>query len=212
MFSTPYGGDDLLVWQANLFQNDGDQLPGVVLRAGGELLLSGENDDYLEVAHNADLELANGTVSLRFTADEVVGWQALFSKDASGQDQGGHLTAYLAEGRIRVRLQREGLGEQWLYTADDTIVAGQEYHVAVTFGAEGFWLYLDGQMADWETRFTQGLADNTQPLAIGASLAHRSSSNPTDARNEFDGVIRDFTIYDSQFTRRQVARVAGVVV
>ena len=51
--------------------DDGEQLPGVVLHAPGELVFSGENDDYQEVAHNSDLALSDGTVSLFFTVDEL---------------------------------------------------------------------------------------------------------------------------------------------
>ena len=56
--------------------DDGDQLPGVVLRAGGELEFSGENDDYMQIEHHSDLALANGSVAFSFTPDHVSGWHA----------------------------------------------------------------------------------------------------------------------------------------
>ena len=42
---------------------------------------------------------------MTFTADDVNGRHALFSKDASGNADGGHLTAFVHDGRIEVRLQ-----------------------------------------------------------------------------------------------------------
>ena len=91
---------------------DGDQIPGVAVRAGGDLWLSGADDDYVEVSHSSDLELSDGTVSLTFVADEVWSRRALFSKDASQQEHGGHLTAYLESGRLKVRLQQQGDGDE----------------------------------------------------------------------------------------------------
>ena len=160
--------------------------------------------------HNSGLELTDGTIALSFViTDHVDGWHALFSKDASGQEHGGHLTAYVADGRIKVRLQQQGDGGKWLYGAEGSIVADQQYHVAVTFGANGFRLYINGQLHDLELEYTQGIDTNPEPIAIGASLANRSAEHPTDARNEFHGTISDFTIYNSQFTDQQVADLAG---
>ena len=189
--------------------DDGDAMPGVVLHAGGDLQFTGENDDYLEVAHNSNLELTNGTAAFSFVADKVSSWHALFSKDASGQEHGGHLTAFVVDGRIKVRLQQQGDGEQWLYTPEGSIEAGQQYHVAVTFGANGFRLYLDGQINDLEIEYTQGIETNLEPIAIGANIWGRSPEDPNYARNEFHGTIRDFTLYDSQFDGQQVAQLAA---
>jgi len=200
LFTAPYisGGEDVP-----------DVMPVPVLRVDGDLSFSGEDDDYLEVSHTPELALANGTIALTFTAQDVWGWHALFSKDAKGQEQGGHLTAFVVDTRIKVRLQNQGDGERWLYTEPGLIVAGQEYHVAVTFGDDGFWLYVDGQMKDWDLEFKQDLTTNTQSLAIGASIWSRSASHPDTASYEFHGVISDFRIYDYQFDDQQVAVLAS---
>ena len=192
---------------------DGEAMSGVALHVGGDLYFSGEHDDFVEIPHSEDLELANGTIAFSFTANEIGGYQALFSKDASGQEYGGHLTALVVDGRLKVRLQRNDQGndtERWLDTPAGTIVAGQEYHIAITFGEAGFWLYLDGQMRDWDVNFKQNLVMNPEPLAIGANIWGRSADDdPNDVDDEFNGVIRDFTIYSSQYDDQQVAALAG---
>ena len=182
---------------------------GIVFRQEGELFFSGENDDYMLVEHNSDLAVANGSVALSFVADQVSGRHALFSKDAWGQDHGGHLTAFVQDGRVKVRLQKHGDGERWVKSEPGTIEAGRQHHVVVTFGDQGLWLYVDGLMADWELEYHQGIEPNPEPLAIGASIWGRSDDNPTYARNEFDGVISNFTLYNHQLSRPQVAELAG---
>jgi len=86
--------------------------------------------------------------------------------------------------------------------------AGQEYHVAITFGAEGFRLYLDGVLQDAEVGYTQGIQDNPNPLAIGANIWGRSEQNPNFARDLFDGTITNLTIYDSQLSASEVNDLA----
>ncbi len=93
------------------------------------------------------MELANGTVAFSFSVNETGNWQTLFSKDASGQETGGHLTAFMAGDKVKVRLQTPER-DYWLYTPEGSIEAGREYHVAITFGAGGYWLYLDGVVQD----------------------------------------------------------------
>ena len=76
-------------------------------------------------------------MALTFTADDVSGQSALFSKDASGQETGGHLTAFVKDGRVKVRLQSTEQS-QWLQTAEASVQPGEEYRLAVTFGTGGF--------------------------------------------------------------------------
>ena len=52
-------------------------------------------DDYVEIAHSNDDLLDSGTLTLWFKADDLDGSQAMFSKDSSGFDTGGHLSVGL---------------------------------------------------------------------------------------------------------------------
>ena len=189
---------------------DGELPEGAVFGMLEPVPFTGERGDHLEVEHQASLELDQGTVTLKFTADDIFGSHALFSKDGYGKQDGGHLTAFVYDGRVKVRLQSVD-DEVWLRTAEGSIEPGVEYELAITFGDDGFWVYLDGRMEDWAPEFTQGISANDDQLAIGANIWHRNEENPTAANSYFDGVIRDFVVYDSQFTRHEVADLAGFV-
>ncbi|WP_324293472.1 LamG-like jellyroll fold domain-containing protein, partial [Moorena producens] len=178
--------------------DDGELPPGGVLAVLQEVDFSGE-DDYLEISHNPNLELTEGTISLQFTADDVWGSHALFSKDFTGNRDGGDLTAFVKDGRVKVRFQ-SAESDVWLYTGEGTVRDGESYQLTLTFGDGGFWLYLDGEMQDWAYEFTQGLDVNEQNLVIGANGWGRSEEHPFTTWNHFDGQISDFVIYDSQFS------------
>ncbi|MEL6105640.1 MAG: Ig-like domain-containing protein [Planctomycetota bacterium] len=79
--------------------------PGVVLQLPGDLQFSGQRDGHVTIPHSSDLALAEGTYSLSFVAEDVGGRNALFSKDASGYGEGGHLTALVENGKLKVRFQ-----------------------------------------------------------------------------------------------------------
>lgn len=190
--------------------NDGTLPDGAVFGMLNEVDFTGERGDHIEVAHSDAFAVDAGTFELTFTADTAWGSRALFSKDAGGNRDGGHITAFVYDGRIKVRLQ-SATDEVWLRSAEHSIDHGTEHHVAVTFGDDGFWLYLNGRMVDWETDFEQGLALNTESMAIGANAWYRDADHPRSTSSHFDGRIRDFVFYDSQFDRNQVADLAGYV-
>ena len=185
----------------------------VRLPAGGvfgmldEVDFSGENRDHIEVTHTSGMELSSGTVSLNFEADTIWGWQALFSKDYTDNRDGGDLSAFLSDGRIKVRLQSADHSE-WVSTEAGTIQAGREHHLAVTFGTDGLHLYLDGELHDWETDFTQGLEQNTQNLVIGANTWARSEDRPDRTWDHFHGRISDFVIAGAQYSQAEIFALA----
>ena len=81
----------------------------------------------------ATSEIAEGTIAFTFTADDITGRDALFSKDASGYRTGGHLTAFVeADGDLYVRFQ--DTDRQVQLVARDLIDEGETYSFAFTFG------------------------------------------------------------------------------
>ncbi|MEM8680280.1 MAG: LamG-like jellyroll fold domain-containing protein [Planctomycetota bacterium] len=174
-----------------------------VLYIPERVTFTGGKEDYGLVEHGSPLELSAGTVALNFTADDISGQNALFSKDARQQLVGGHLTAFVWDGRLQVRLQstEESI---WLKSPVDSIEVGQPYHMAVSFGPEGFHLFLDGQLVNSRANFQQGLDTNLESLALGANIWGRSADDPQYARHEFTGTISNFTVYARQWTPRQL--------
>ncbi len=180
----------------------------IAFEAPDELDFSGSGGAYPDYEHTESMELADGTVAFSFTADSVTEKQGLFSKDHTGYQQGGHLTAFLHDGRIEVRLQSDNESVQ-LHSADGSIVAGQEHHVAIGFGENGFRLYVDGLIADAEVDFTQGIELNENPLVIGANAWARDGEHAY-LRNFLEGTVEDFTVYAGQYDLDQMAEMAGL--
>ena len=183
--------------------DDGELPRDAVLSIAGELTFSGEEEDHIEIEHSPDLEKKNGTVALNFLVENLKEPQALFSKDASGQEIGGHLTAVVHEGRVEVRLQSTKKSV-YLKTAFGSVQEGKEQHLAVSFGSDGFWVYLDGRVAGLNAEFTHGLSANKEDLIIGASAAARSKKRPDKFREYLDGSVENFTIYGRQLDQDEV--------
>ncbi|NET35261.1 MAG: hypothetical protein F6K19_25075 [Cyanothece sp. SIO1E1] len=162
--------------------------------------------DYVEIGHNSAFELDNGTVSLRFVANSPAGSNrdTLFSKDATLFGDGGHLTAYVQDGKVSVRLQSDS-ASRTLTSGDMTIVAGEAYDFAFSFGDEGARLMLNGVEIDAAPDFTVGLSSNHESLAIGANTWSRTQTNPTRIRDAFDGTISDFKVFDNSIVADAVA-------
>ena len=183
---------------------------GAVYALSQVMDFSGERGDHIDVAHSDSLELANGTIALTFTADNVDEFQGLFSKDAEGNRDGGHLSAFVYQGAVKVRLQSAD-ESVWVKTAPGTITAGEEHHLAVTFGDDGLWLYVDGQLAAVNTEFQQGIENNTESLILGANGWGRNDDN-NKIYNHFDGQIEGFTVYGSQLDSNAIEALAGLEV
>ncbi len=180
---------------------------GAVFGLGQAVEFTGEPTDSVEALHTEAMELASGTVSLSFTASSTSGRQALFSKDHTGYQEGGHLTVWVTEGRVEARLQSDSQTVT-LYSATNSIHAGQEHHVAVGFGEDGFRLYVDGRIADARLDFTQGISENFNPLTFGVSTVSRQGDLP-HRTDPLDGTINNFAIYDTQFNLQDIAALAG---
>ncbi len=172
------------------------------------LSFSGEKADAFEVAHNSDLALSEGTVSLEFSVDATDGRQTLFSKDHSGYQQGGHITAWVVDDHVEVRLQSDSESVK-LHSAVGSITAGETHQVAVSFGAEGARLYVDGLIADAEVDFQQGIAPNDNSLVLGASTVSRDGDRQ-NFRDPLAGEISSFVIYADQYGLAEMAALAGV--
>jgi hypothetical protein len=183
---------------------DGVYQGGVTLDADGVLnddsaaQFDGSND-FVEVAHDDSMLLDNGTVQFWFNADDTSGTQGLFSKDSSGYDTGGHFTAYLDGSDLKIRLQSTSA----TYTIESSgINAGEWNHVAVTFGDDGFKLYVNGTQADsdgytggWGT--SSGGSGNYEPITIGANAWGSGNLTTSGWSDPFEGKIDEVSIFGS---------------
>ena len=145
------------------------------------------------IADDPSQQLADGRIGLTFSVTDAEPRQALFSKDNSGFDDGGHITAYVQSGRLIVRLQ-SGEASHYVRSARGAIAAGVEYDMEVRFGSGGLRLLIDGQLVDTDA-YTGGLVGNTNPIAIGANIwSAREEADRVD--DLLAGTIRGFYLED----------------
>ena len=171
-------------------------VPATVFAIAGATEFSGDRGDYLDAGNAAALSLEAGTIALTFNADQVSGQQALFSKDGSGYDNGGHLTVWLKDGQIYVRQQTSDSTE-YLKVPDLTIEQGTDYHFAVSFGENGLNVYVNGLLLAAEPEMKQGMDMNERSFLVGASGAWRTSDSHT-ASQQFKGTISNVMVFDEQ--------------
>ncbi|MCR9074379.1 MAG: hypothetical protein NXI18_22280, partial [Alphaproteobacteria bacterium] len=180
-----------------------------VFAIAGETEFSGEKGDYLDAGNAAALSLAAGTIAMTFNADHVWGSQALFSKDGSGYDDGGHLTVWLKDGRIYVRQQTDDSTE-YLKVPDLMISQDTDYHLAVSFGEDGLNVFVNGKLWASEPEMKQGMDMNERSFLVGASGAWRSDDGHT-AHQQFNGTIADVMVFGEQVEGEDMAALAGAV-
>lgn len=174
-------------------------------------------DDYVQVAHHGSYELDNGTIQLWFNAQNVNAGH-LFSKDALGFVNGGHVSAYLnSSGQLEVRLQSATASYFVQSTPVQPITAGQWHHMAFTFGSDGMRLYVDGQLAATNA-YSGGLAatsggpGNTEPIVLGASTQRSGTGSVAPLEDFFHGTIDEVALIGSALTEDQVQDIyaAGI--
>jgi hypothetical protein len=169
--------------------------PGILLaNAGGTF---GNGNPPIEIPHDAAQAVEEGTWAFSFTADDPGNGenQALISKDHSGFEDGGHLTAYInGNGVLKVRFQSED-SEKFLFDNAVKVEAGQEHNLAFTFEGDEIALWLDGDLVDSDTGFPEGMLGNSEDLVMGASTRTRNGDND-NLQWEFEGEIENLTLFD----------------
>ena len=156
---------------------------------------------FANIEHVDDLAQLSGTYAFNFTADHPgEGYQALFSKDAYGYVDGGHLTAWITpSSEVKVRYQSTN-ETVYLYT-DVEIETGVEYHFAFSFDGEGASVYINGVREVFKSlthndTFQLGMTGNTESLVLAASTTTRHSGEFDNLKDFFYGTISDVVVLD----------------
>jgi Ca2+-binding RTX toxin-like protein len=179
-----------------------DGIPGA--DGNGAADFDGKND-HAVMWHDNAYVLDEGTISLWFKPDDLNGDQALFSKDSSGYDGGGHLEIALDGSGLKVRMQEYkswNSGETHYVTTNSGIVSSDEWQLLTfTFGSGGMKLYLNGELVG-DDSYTGGLGPNSaggwgnyEPITIGASQQNSSDGNADNLTNFFNGAIDEVAIF-----------------
>ena len=168
-----------------------------------------DGDDYIEVPHDDTFELTNGTIALEFTANDVSGRKTLFSKDAKRYGQGGHLGAFVKDGRVEIQLQSTN-STVTLRTEAGSVRAGEDYTLAITFGAGGLQLYLDGELAAWRPDVVTEISQNTWSLILVRNTAYRDQRHLNARTDYFVGSLAEFEVYDRALSRAEIALIGAL--
>ncbi|MEM9426344.1 MAG: LamG-like jellyroll fold domain-containing protein [Pseudomonadota bacterium] len=174
---------------------EGLEAPNVLLEnAGGTF---GGGNDPIEIPHTDAQAATEGTWAFTFNANNPGNGsnQALFSKDHSGYEDGGHLTAYITtNGALKVRFQGTE-DEKYLVDWQTKVEADEDYHFAFTFDEDEIAFYLNGELIDSDDGYPAGMSGNTEDLVLGASTRTRNGDDD-NLQWHFDGEIRDLVMLD----------------
>ncbi|WNJ98133.1 LamG-like jellyroll fold domain-containing protein [Thalassospiraceae bacterium LMO-JJ14] len=188
-------------------RNDGE-LHGVTLNhdsdgpSGSSAVFDG-NNDYVEVDHRGSMEMDSGTFVLWFNTENADSKQGLFSKDSSGYDGGGHLTAFVDDGQVQVRMQ--STNSSFMVQGGD-ISSGAWHQMAFSFGPDGMRLYVDGNQVDSDN-YSGGMSGNEEPLVFGANQWASGNEVANNLQDFFRGQMDKMAVYDRPLTPTEIANL-----
>ncbi len=180
--------------------------------AGGVVF---DGNDHVVIEHANDMLVDQGTVHLSFNADSVSGTQGLFSKDSTHYDDGGHITVWVKNGEVEVRMQ--STDQSYTLRSDVDLVAGQEYDVDISFGDDGLKLFVNGELADSDS-YTGGLgtssggSGNAEPIVLGANAWQSGDEAANNLKDYFSGTISDVAIFGEQLDADEISAIHEVSV
>jgi hypothetical protein len=158
---------------------------------------------HVVVPHRPEWLLEQGVVVLDVTADRLKGDQGLISKDANGKLDGGHLTVWLDQGKVVVRLQDKN-SDYVVQSPANTVKRGVPTRLALAFGPGGMKLYVDGKVVG-SNAYQGGLQGNQEPLVIGARDWRSSPGAADNLEAFFAGTIGALALYNRSFDAPAIA-------
>lgn len=166
------------------------------------------NNDYIEVDHKSNMEMDSGTFVMWFNTENADQKQGLFSKDSSGYDSGGHVTAFVNDGQLEVRMQSTNSSYM---VQGGNVNTGAWHQMAFSFGPDGMRLYLDGELVDSDS-YAGGMTGNEEPLVIGANQWSSGNEVANNLRDFFVGEMDKIAVYDRALTPTELSNMydAGV--
>jgi hypothetical protein len=166
---------------------------------------------HIEVPDTTAFHLKQGSVDLWVRFDAAATGQTLetlISRDAAGQQQGGHLSIFRAcEGALVARLQ--STSQTYYQCTKAAVGAGTWMHVGVNFGAGGLQLFVDGKLATGTQTVhtsgcthaavcggstTGGIDGNANPWVIGASSMSSSEGKAEPVDHHLGGALDEVRI------------------
>ncbi|MEO1524704.1 MAG: hypothetical protein AAFX06_04675 [Planctomycetota bacterium] len=133
------------------------------------------------LGHEASMQLDEGSLGFAFAADSPARG-TLFSKDSRGRND-GDLTIEWYRSRVYARFETGGS----IFTlVSRALPVGEQVELELRFGAAGFQLHLDGELAAEKSHVTAGLGSNAEDVVLGAS-AFKSDVGANNRLTRFFG-------------------------
>ncbi|MCR9221293.1 MAG: Ig-like domain-containing protein [Alphaproteobacteria bacterium] len=165
----------------------------------GEAAQLDGSGDYIEVPHDASMELTAGTLSLDFVA-----WNngTLASKDSSGYDDGGHFDLEVNSDReVELRIQTD---DGSIYLKGGDVDWSNWHNAAVTWDGSSVTLYVNGEEVDSVASGWNPTA-NQNPWTFGASQVQSGDDQADNLKDYLDGKIDNPALFDGALSAQQVA-------
>ncbi|MCW5776960.1 MAG: LamG domain-containing protein [Phycisphaeraceae bacterium] len=157
-------------------------------------------NDFVEIDHGAKFEVTQGTITFWFRADRTGQRAGVFSKDATGFVDGGHLDIYVRNDRLWADFS----SKTDMYTLSTPKIQANTWYFGVfTFGA-GTQLYLNGSLVA-SSPVSHAMDKNKEKIAIGVSLASSAKGSVSPWTDPFPGSICEVAFFGTQFTETDVA-------
>jgi len=205
------GIDDPAVWE-QIAENAGLARGGVsggAAGASGDALSFNGSSGYVEVAHRPNYLLDHGCLAFWFYPTNSSS-RGLVGKAASGYGDGGHLQVSFGSGRKVVATLGSASSTYTLQSG--SVALNQWHHVAVSFGAGGLRLIVNGDEVDSDP-YTGGLGPssggegNEEPWAFGADTSSTSAGSLSGLSGYWGGRLDDVRLYDFPLDAGQAADV-----
>ncbi len=162
---------------------------------------------YIEIPSSDDFLIDNGTIILWFKSDDLSLTQGIFSKDAINYGTGGHLTIYIENSKLKVRLRN--IFNDFFIEMPYSLERNKWYFVALKFGDGGMNLYLDNYPPIINLSYSGGIG-NKEPIAIGASTRNSGDLLVVPLDSFFNGKIDDIIIFNVSLNNNEINQLKNL--
>lgn len=169
--------------------------------------------EHLYIPNTSEFGAAEGAISFWFKADDLQhtyqpsnGGQALFSRDSTGFDSGGHLSIrVLSSGAVKVRHQDTNSSNE-IISSSGLVAEDQWYNLAYSWGSQGMRLYLDGSSIGTNSNLTTGTEGNSEPIIFGAGAtdSENNESSPANLKDFFKGEMDEIKFFITQINESAI--------
>lgn len=167
------------------------------------------SDEYMTASNRSAYQTPSGTLVfwVQFnTKPSFPGWtETVISKEEKPLGSAASIRIYLDRDKLWYMLRTSSSGTEISFNANK-LTQGAWHHIAVSWGSNGMYLYLDGEQMDSKSGVTMGLNGSLLPLrsANTSDWVMGSKTNPL-----FGSVAR-VALFSKQLDKDEIMRMYGL--